>query len=108
MHEIKANDISDLHYKLRKTPVTANRAIAVLSSLLNWCEQTGYRKKDSNPVRGIKKYKERPPTSASLAPESLDGLAWPSPERSEMARKRRGQSALLGFSCLPACDALKF
>ena len=60
VHEITANDISDLHYRLRKTPVTANRAIAVLSSLLNWCEQAGYRKKDSNPVRGIKKYREKP------------------------------------------------
>ena len=60
VHEIKSSDISDLHFKLRKNPVTANRAIAVLSSLLNWCEQAGYRKKDTNPVRGIKKFKEKP------------------------------------------------
>jgi hypothetical protein len=56
VHELKASDVSDLHYQLRKTPVTANRAIAIMSSLLNWCEQAGYRKKDTNPVRGIKKF----------------------------------------------------
>lgn len=60
VHEIKTSDVSDLHYQLRKTPVTANRAIAIMSSLLNWCEQAGYRKKDSNPVKGVKKFKEKP------------------------------------------------
>lgn len=60
VHELKASDVSDLHYQLRKTPVTANRAIAIMSSLLNWCEQAGYRKKDTNPVKGIKKFKEKP------------------------------------------------
>jgi integrase len=60
VHEAKISDISDLHYRLRSTPVTANRAIAILSSFFHWCERAGYRKKDSNPVRGIKKFKEKP------------------------------------------------
>jgi len=59
-HEIRTRDIADLHFKLRATPVTANRAIAVMSSFLRWCEQHGYRDKDTNPVRGIKKFKEKP------------------------------------------------
>jgi integrase len=60
VHEIKPSDIAGIHLKQQSKPVTANRAIAVMSSLLGWCEHAGFRNKDSNPVRGIRKYKEKP------------------------------------------------
>lgn len=57
--ELKFSDVAALHYELRKTPITANRVIATLSSLFTWCENHGHRSKQSNPTRGIKKFKEK-------------------------------------------------
>jgi integrase len=56
--DIKPGDVSSLHFALRKTPVTANRVVAVLSSFFAWCEREGFRPKQSNPAYGIEKNKE--------------------------------------------------
>ena len=37
--QIKFSDIALPHYGLRNTPITANRVIASLSTLFNWCER---------------------------------------------------------------------
>lgn len=57
--DVTFSDISSLHHSLRDTPATANRVIAVLSGLFNWCEKKGYRPKQSNPAQGIDKNEER-------------------------------------------------
>src|SRR5262245_18252483 len=56
--EIKQSDIDRLHYELRGREVTANRVVAVLSSLFSWCERRGHRPKLSNPAHGVEKYEE--------------------------------------------------
>lgn len=60
INDLKAQDLANLHFAHRQNPVTANRAIAVMSSFLGWCETKGYRAKGDNPARGIKKFKEKP------------------------------------------------
>lgn len=50
--------IASLHYSLRETPYQANRCIALLSKFFNWCEENGFRERRSNPVFGLKRYKE--------------------------------------------------
>ncbi|HUQ37385.1 MAG TPA: site-specific integrase [Aestuariivirga sp.] len=57
--EIKFSEISALHYSLRKTPITANRTVAALSSFFSWCERQGHRTKQSNPAKGVEKFEEK-------------------------------------------------
>jgi len=57
--DVKFQDIADLHYGLRNTPIAANRTIAILSSFFSWCERHGLRDKYANPVVGVEKFKEK-------------------------------------------------
>ena len=57
--EVNFRDIADVHYKLRNTPITANRLVAVISSMFSWCERQGLRPRQSNPTIGIEKFKEK-------------------------------------------------
>lgn len=54
---IKA-DVSRFHSKLSDTPRMANLCLSVLSKLLSWAEEQGWRANASNPCRGIKKFRE--------------------------------------------------
>lgn len=49
-------DLQKLHSELHKTPIKANRTIALLSTMFNFAIQWGWR--SDNPAKGIKKYKE--------------------------------------------------
>lgn len=51
-------DISEFHHELRHVPYQANRALGVLSKMLNLAEEWGLRPDGSNPCRHVKKYKE--------------------------------------------------
>ncbi|MFZ5675715.1 MAG: tyrosine-type recombinase/integrase [Pseudomonadota bacterium] len=52
-------DVAALHHEFRTTPVTANRLVAVLSSLFSWCERHGLRQPRTNPAFGIQKFPEK-------------------------------------------------
>jgi integrase len=82
--EIKHSDISGLHYDLRGIPVTANRVVAVLSSLFSWCERHGHRPKLSNPAHGVEKYEENS-RERFLSPRELArlGIALSRAERNQ-------------------------
>ena len=51
--------VSNLHYKLRKTPCAANQAIAVLSRMLNRAEAWGLAPTGGNPCRQVARYRQR-------------------------------------------------
>ncbi len=51
-------DIARFHHKLRDRPYQANRALAVLSKMMNLAEQWGLRPNGSNPTRHVRKYRE--------------------------------------------------
>lgn len=51
-------DVTRFHAGLAATPAGANFTLAVLSKLLRWCEDMGYRPEHSNPCRGTKKYRQ--------------------------------------------------
>lgn len=55
---ITRSHVEAAHAKWRKTPRSANHALAVLSTLMNWSEERGYRPNDSNPCRGVTRYKQ--------------------------------------------------
>lgn len=52
-------DIGQLHHDFRDRPYQANRALAVLSKMMNLAEVWGLRLDGSNPVRHVKKYREQ-------------------------------------------------
>jgi integrase len=51
-------DVARFHSALRATPVTANRALALLSSMLSWAERVGERPDGTNPCRHVARYRE--------------------------------------------------
>lgn len=50
--------VSAAHAKWKNNPRSANHALAVLSKLMSWAEDQGYRPEDSNPCRRVQRYKE--------------------------------------------------
>ena len=58
--EITVADVAKLHRKIgAKTPVTANRVIALLSAVFSWAARLGEVPEDVNPVRGITRFREQ-------------------------------------------------
>ncbi len=57
--DVTRDDVAALHKKMGQIPRTANFCLAVISPLMSWSEARGYRSPNDNPVRGIRKYKER-------------------------------------------------
>ena len=56
--EISPDDIAAFHHNLRHIPYQANRALGVLSKMMNLAEVWRLRPTNSNPCRHIKKYRE--------------------------------------------------
>jgi integrase len=54
--DLNKGHIAQFHAQMEKTPAGANFTLAVLSRLMRWCEDIGYRPEQSNPCRGVKKY----------------------------------------------------
>jgi integrase len=57
--DVTRRDIAKFHHARRETPVEANRALAVTSTLFNFAERVGYRPDGSNPCRHVEKYQQR-------------------------------------------------
>lgn len=51
-------NVSAAHAKWKDNPRSANHALSVLSKLMCWTEDQGYRPEDSNPCRRVQRYKE--------------------------------------------------
>ena len=58
--DVTRDEVGRFHHSLRKTPVTANRVLALLSKMFNLAERWGLRPDGSNPCRHIDRYPERP------------------------------------------------
>lgn len=56
---ISRADALGLHSDLAESPYQANRALAVLSSMMTFAEGLGFRPTFSNPCRGVERFKER-------------------------------------------------
>lgn len=55
--DITRTEISRFHSRMAATPAMANFALAVLSKLMTWAAQQGFRTDATNPCRGITKYR---------------------------------------------------
>ncbi len=56
---LRREDVANLHYRLRRTPTAANRAVADLSRMLNRAEAWDLLPVGGNPCRGMAKYRTR-------------------------------------------------
>lgn len=59
LDELTRAQVVRFHSGLSNTPAAANFALAVLSKMMSWAEQTGRRPEQSNPCRGIEKFRAR-------------------------------------------------
>ena len=55
---ISKADVTTAHASWNENPRAANHALAILSKMMSWAEDQGYRPDDTNPCRRIAKYKE--------------------------------------------------
>jgi len=53
-------DVARFHHSRRDTPIEANRALALLSTVFNWAERVGERPDGSNPCRHVERFPQRP------------------------------------------------
>ncbi len=51
-------DVSNAHARWNAVPRAANHALAVLSRLMTWAEDQGYRPEGANPCQRVQRYKE--------------------------------------------------
>lgn len=56
---VERTDIAKIHHQQRHIPYQANRVLGVLSIMFNLAESWNLRPLNSNPCRGLKKYKEK-------------------------------------------------
>lgn len=57
--EVEYEHIHNLHEGMKKTPVQANRVLALLSTMFNLAEVWKYRPPGSNPCRHVHRYREK-------------------------------------------------
>ena len=58
VEEVSRRDVMKLHFSMKATPYSANRAVEVLSKFFAWCEASGYRPKGDNPAHNVEPYRE--------------------------------------------------
>ena len=58
---LERRHVAELHYQLRRTPVSANDAVNALSRMLNRADAWGMVPPGSNPCRGMRRYRTRRP-----------------------------------------------
>jgi integrase len=71
--DISKADVAKLHSSFSETPASANRGVAVLSSVMSWAESVGLRPDGSNPCGSVSRFPERP-RERSLTPDELARL----------------------------------
>jgi integrase len=59
IEDISREDIKALHNKMKKSPVQANRTLSLLSKMMNFAEEIGERKNNTNPCQHIAHNKEK-------------------------------------------------
>ena len=96
--EITRQDVVHWFAALGATPVAADRSMPVLSVIMREAERMGFRKKASNPCRGIRRYRDRAGSGSSPTRRSGPSRAASTPERPT----GRSPAQRFGCSCLPA------
>jgi integrase len=73
LNDINRAHVARLHAKLSDTPYSANRCLALISSIWNWAARRDEVKAESNPAKGIERNPERG-KERFLSPDELSSL----------------------------------
>jgi integrase len=57
--QLTIDNVTRMHHSARHVPYAANRALAITSKLMNHAERVGLRPGNSNPVKGMERYREQ-------------------------------------------------
>ena len=121
--DVTHTDVTRLHSSLSKTPVTGNRAVALISAFMGWCERRGYRTRNTNPCYGLEFYPEQSKerflnigeiarlSEALIRAETVGLPTAPSltyKRKSEATRKHRPKSVALIPANTFATNAIRF
>jgi integrase len=119
--EIDRADVAGLHAALKKTPVMANRVVALVSHMLTYAMDKGMRPEGPNPCRKVKKYAEQSKErflsldelgrlGASLLTAEKRGIPWePDPEKkTKHAPKAENRFTVVGEHAAAALRLLLF
>ena len=71
---ITHQEVQAWFYSLQATPAAANRSAPILSVIMQQAEAWGYRPENSNPCKGIRRYRQ-PRSERFLSPEEYQRLA---------------------------------
>lgn len=71
IEDITRDDIVALHNKMKKSPVQANRTLALMSKLMNYAEEIGERKNNTNPCQHVSRNKEKKRTRYCSREEAI-------------------------------------
>lgn len=95
-------EVSRFHHDLRKTPVQANRALALVSRMLNLSERWGLRPIGTNPCRLVERFRERP-RERFLSEEELKRLGDALTEVEKDGTEPSAAVAAIRFLVLTGC-----
>lgn len=56
---VSREDVDQLHHSLAKTPIQANRVLALISTLMTFAERWNLRPQNTNPAKHVDRFKER-------------------------------------------------
>jgi len=117
--EIDRSDVARLHTSMKATPAMANRALALLSHVLNIAAQRGERADTPNPCRKIRKYAEErrdrflsgdelARLGVALIEGETTGIPWEprSGKKAKHAPKEENRRVFLGASAAAAIRLL--
>jgi integrase len=117
--EIDRSDVARLHTSMKAMPAMANRALALLSHVLNIAAQRGERADTPNPCRKIRKYAEErrdrflsgdelARLGAALVEGETTGIPWEprTGEKAKHAPKEENRRVFLGASAAAAIRLL--
>ena len=91
--------VADMHQRGRGAPYAANRALAVVSKMMDFAERQGFRPKGSNPVKGLERYREEK-RERFLSSEELTALGQALSAKEVVNRHSPFAIAAIGFLLL--------
>ena len=118
LKDLRRADASRLHAKISvSSPVAANKALAVMSSLWTWAAAQGLVSLEANPTRGIERNREEgrerylsevemAKLGAALRLAETEGLPWLPPKPSKHSVKAENQRTVLAPGAVAAMRLL--
>jgi integrase len=106
VRDITRDAVAGMHSAMRRLPVTANRSVALVSSMMTWAEKVGERPEGTNPCKHVERFPEKarerfltPPELARLGEALRHAEAgWNAESRAAWVRSCKEQAEVQGIA----------